>query len=277
MAEQQLAEMYERVVEPHQTVYAPTLVTRTITAQVVTLTLAIDRTWELAGGSAVFSGILTANGAGLPGETVAIFVEIPGAFPPVFWIGETVTDGAGNFSVVLTLPWEIAGHPVAGYTRTFTAAHSPSGEWSASVPLAVAFPARISGFTAPDTVTPGAAFTTSGTLEYQTGSDTTPGAWLALAGKTVDILYDTTLLGSAVTAADGSFSLSVTIPTSGTYILTAQFAGEDIPAMSAASAEVSVGVGVVPEVDVPLIAAAALVIVDVALVLAYAATQISQQ
>jgi len=259
MSEQQLAEMYERVVVEHNTVYAPTTAAHTITVQAVTLTLAIDRSWEVAGGSAVFSGSLRANGAGLPGETIGIFVEIPGALPPIFWIGNAVTDGAGNFSVALTLPWVVAGHAVAGYTRNFRVAHSPSEAWSGLVPLAVAFPARISGFTAPATVTPGAAFTTSGILEYQTGSDTTPGAWLALAGKTVDILYDTTLLGSAVTAADGSFSLSVTIPTSGTYTLTAQFAGEDIPASlyAPATAEKVVGVGAIPpEYIVPLILAA---------------------
>jgi len=85
----------------------------------------------------------------------------------------------------------------------------------------VAYQTRIS-ISAPDTVPTGQSFTVSGKLEFQD----VDGAWKGLANRTVTIYYNGTSLGTATTASDGSYSKSVSIPTSGSYTLKATYAGE---------------------------------------------------
>lgn len=212
------------------TVYGTTITQRSIAVQVIALNLAVDRTWANAGETVIFSGNLSADGVGWGGETVDIFVQIISGVPPIpmrYLIGQAVTDTNGIFSVSITLPWHIAaGLQVAGYSREYYAAHGPSDTWSGALVFPVALPTRISGFSAPNMVTPGEAFTISGFLEYDSGL---VDGWLPVEGRTIEIYYDATLLGTAITATDGSFALSGNIPVSGTYTLGGEFTGEDLP------------------------------------------------
>jgi len=61
-----------------------------------------------------------------------------------------------------------------------------------------------------------------------------------LAGKTVSVSYDGTSVGNAVTDSTGKYSVSIAIPTAGTYTLKASFAGDSTYNYSSASKSISI-------------------------------------
>jgi hypothetical protein len=86
----------------------------------------------------------------------------------------------------------------------------------------VAYPTRLS-ISAPDTVKMNEKFKVTGKLEYERS----PGDWVGLGpGRKVEVYYNTSKLGEATTASDGSYSVEVSIPATGTYTLKAYYAGE---------------------------------------------------
>lgn len=207
-------------------VYEPASGTRTLQVAVVTATITADRRWGIPGDVVVFSGTITQNGTPVVGADVALFIR--GVFDIV---ASTVTGADGSYSFTFTLPWNIGATWLAGADQEFgitSPVIEPGTEPTTWV--AIAYPTRISNFLAPDTVAPGVSFTVTGVLQYESSVD----VWAALDGRTVNIYYNTTLLGSVTTAPDGSFSLTTTIPTAGAYTLTAEFLGENIPAGTAA-------------------------------------------
>jgi hypothetical protein len=85
----------------------------------------------------------------------------------------------------------------------------------------VAYPTRLS-ISAPDTVKMNEKFKVTGKLEYEY----MPGDWRPLAGRKVEVYYNSSKLGETTTASDGSYSVEVSIPATGTYTLKAYYAGE---------------------------------------------------
>lgn len=132
-----------------------------------------------------------------------------------------ITDSSGVATVSYTIPWTIGATrlPCNTWPTLFTARHEESG-MTKSVGGAVAYATRFMYFDAPATVATNVPFTVTGGLSYEES----PGGWVPLAGKTVDLYYNATKIGSATTVF-GAFSATVSIPSSGTYTLKAVYAG----------------------------------------------------
>ena len=64
---------------------------------------------------------------------------------------------------------------------------------------------------------------------------------MGLGNRTINLSYNGISLGSVQTDGDGYYSLSVMIPTSGTYTLTASYAGEVGLGPSSATMRLAVG------------------------------------
>jgi hypothetical protein len=135
--------------------------------------------------------------------------------------GPFASDSTGTVSWSWTIPWTQDGYPVpCSYIRFY--AYDPASMASSNQVIGdCAYPTRLS-ISAPDKVTVGMPFTVSGKLEYQSSST----AWTGLGGRTVSIYYDGNKLADAKTGTDGSYSVSVSIPKTGTYTLKASYAGE---------------------------------------------------
>jgi len=74
---------------------------------------------------------------------------------------------------------------------------------------------------APLNVGVGVPFTVSGRLTFREGGVDYP-----LQGRTINLSYNGVSLGSTTTGADGTYSITVSIPQPGTYTLKAVYAGE---------------------------------------------------
>ena len=89
---------------------------------------------------------------------------------------------------------------------------------------------------APSLVDQGAPFPISGRLSFMEG-----GVEYGLGGRTISLTYNGTSLGSVTTDGGGYYAESVIIDTSGTYTLTAAFAGSTGLAASNATTGVQIG------------------------------------
>lgn len=134
------------------------------------------------------------------------------------------TDDNGIAICSWLMPFNISpGVKMPCNTWTFQAVHRDSGVRSNTVSGAVAHVTRLS-IDAPTPVGANVPFTISGLLEYESDPD----IWSPLPNKIVSLFYNTTKIGDATTASDGTYSLTTSIPTSGMYSLTATYAGEGL-------------------------------------------------
>lgn len=98
---------------------------------------------------------------------------------------------------------------------------------------------------APDKVLINTAFTVSGAL---TRTDTNAG----IAGMTISVYYNGTGIGSGTTGTDGSYSISCSIPSVGTFTLKSSFAGATIGSVTYGGSAASVPVTVEVAPSIPL-------------------------
>jgi hypothetical protein len=203
--------------------------------------------YVVAGRRVRFSGRLAVDTTGVGGEEVRVKYCLYDKPTVCYDVGSTITASDGSWYIDWDVPYGMACK-----RYLFRAYHPASGVESATQEMAVAYPTRISGFTAPSRVSAGASFTVSGKLEYENPA----GTWNPLGGRTVSIYYDNTKLVDVTTASDGSFTATVSIPTPGTYTLKAYYAGEGLAATAAAIAVVGVEVS---EYAIPLAGVGAVV------------------
>jgi len=81
------------------------------------------------------------------------------------------------------------------------------------------------------------------------------GVEYGLQGRTIELTYNGTSLGSVTTDGNGNYAESVTINTSGTFTLKAAFAGAS--GLAASSASMGVQIGDVSPVTLIVVALAA--------------------
>jgi len=104
----------------------------------------------------------------------------------------------------------------------------------------VEIPTALTLSVSPVTVAPGGSVRASGKL---TRTDTGAG----LAGMDIDILVNTTKVGTARTASDGSYTLTFTAPTvPGSYTVKASFAGVTLSVLLPSEAKTEIYVGIAP-------------------------------
>jgi len=195
----------------------------------IDLTLSADKRWVKVGEPVTFTARLTKDGAGYAWQT--LYLELFDSASGMWLVYETMpsTDLDGYSSMGLALGFDRACQDIRWRVR-FT--NSTGSYYSQEVQVAVAYPTRLT-LSAPDAVASGQPFTVSGKLEYEK----TSGNWVGLAGATVKIYADSTLLASPTTGSDGGFSASVTLTQSKT--IKAVFEGLNLPSALAfyASAE----------------------------------------
>jgi len=213
--------------------YAPVYGLQSITVLKYTLTMDKLPPYAVAGKGIRFSGKLTADTTGAGGETVKIQYCLYDKPSVCYDIASVTTASDGSWYYDWTPPYAMACK-----TYLFKAVHPATGVTSSLQAMDIAYPTRISGFTAPSKIGAGVSFTVSGKLEYENPA----GTWNPLGGRTVTIYYDNTKLADAITASDGSFSASVSISTPGSYTLKAYYAGEGFTATAAAITVVGVEV-----------------------------------
>lgn len=206
---------------------SPVEVTRPITVLAVGLTLSVNVAWQKVGSQVVFSGRLSQDGSGWAGQTIYIILSHMG-LPTVV---STTTDGLGNYSATWTVPFTVYDPQfhqnilLPCSTWHFYAYHMPTNISSSEKNLAVAYNSRIRDFSAPASVPASNTFVVEGYLEYEISAST----WTGLGGKTVSLFYDSTKITDVTTGTDGKFSQPVQLPTPGSYVLKASFAGQGLP------------------------------------------------
>lgn len=207
--------------------YAPALASRTTVVEVLALTLEIDRSWVRPRDVVRFRGRLTRDGVGYGGQEITIRIAsvAEGAYVDVV---SGTTDADGYYVIPWTVPWEgdwtTPPEWLVGKAWTFRAIHYPSYTQSPTATLTIAYPTRID-ISAPESAPPAKSFMASGYLYYEASA----GVWEFLTGRTVNVVYDETPFGSGATGTDGQYRITGSIPTSGTYTLTARYAGEGLP------------------------------------------------
>lgn len=208
-------------------VFEPSLATRLITVGKIVTGITISAPSSVGEGelftvSGDLRSIIPAEP--LAGKEVAILYN--GTF-----LDSGFTDVNGHYSIPVRIP-------VFGSYRLF-AEFRGDVEYegsSASVPITVTELIITTSLTivAPDIIAVNEFFDVTGIL---TRDDTGAG----LRGMTVNLYYNTTLLGSGVTDFSGAYSIPASIPTAGTYMLKAEFTGVSGLARSVAVRTVRVG------------------------------------
>jgi hypothetical protein len=202
--------------------YKTFTVTKAAAPATLTFTVAPSLPWK-AGQTVTFQATLTAGGVPVSGETINFFYRPPGTTPVyVVQVATTGTDGVAraSWSVPIATDWHTLAC-AAWEWGALSGGPAYSGVISNIITGKVAYNTRIS-ISAPATVAPGQSFTITGKLEYESSS----GVWSPLAGKTVSLYYNGTLIGNVTTGSDGSYSATASIPTAGSYTLRADYAGE---------------------------------------------------
>ena len=103
---------------------------------------------------------------------------------------------------------------------------------------------------APASAVQGTSFPVSGSLTFMEGS-----VEHGLGGRTIDLTYNGTSLGSVTTDGNGDYAKYVTITASGSFTLKAAFAGGT--GLAASSATTGVQIGEIPSATLILVALAA--------------------
>jgi hypothetical protein len=207
------------------------------------------------GDTLTFKGKLLLDSSGYGGQVVQIYMD------NVFVTSKT-TSSDGSYSVDWPVPlkWPLTdGVPLGCKSHSIFAQHYATGKTSATQTVKIARVTSITNLLAPDTVSVGQAFMVSGYLKYE--DDT--GASVPLAGKTVNLSYNGTSLGSATTDSNGYFHKDdCKISTSGTKTLTATFAGEGLTSLAVRSRTLEVLPIQAVAIGLPLAAGVALLAIS---------------
>jgi len=206
--------------------YPANSASRSVTVEKVAISLRVDKRWVEAGQPVKFFGVISKDG--LPWVGARIWIRAWYDPNRAATVVQTTSGVNGGFSVEHRPPWEYATYRVPCRDIRFDAYQPDTLVVSNGVMVAVAYPTRIS-ISAPSKVPAGYPLDVSGKLEYESAE----GIWSGLAGKTVKVYYNGTLLGSATTGGDGSYRVRAPIPDAGTYTLKAVFEGEGIPTAAA--------------------------------------------
>jgi hypothetical protein len=203
--------------------YVPASGTATVGVTSVSIVFSVSPPlpWT-AGQTITFRVEVKSDGSPVAGQTVNFFYRPPGT-TAIYVVAHSTTGSDGVATASWTVPIKTDYHTLACANWEWGAyvAGPNIYDFSNIITGKVAYPTRIS-ISAPESVVVGKPFTITGKLEYESDA----GVWSGLAGKTVSIYYDGTLLGQPKTASDGTFSLTAIIPISGTYTLKAVYAGE---------------------------------------------------
>jgi len=227
--------------------------TKGITVETITVALDVSPSPPWTAGQTV-TLVATVTRDTTPWAGALVLFDVLIYLPPTvaYRIGQATTGTDGKATLTFTIPWKADTNVLPCHTIGFRAIENSTLTSSPIKTGACAFPTRIS-ITAPDRVVPGASFTISGKLEYESNS----GVWSPLAGRTVSLYYNTTKITDVTTGSDGSYSASASIPSSGTYMLKASYAGEGF-ALASALAQIKLAV---PESVKPLITPLAAILV----------------
>ncbi len=181
------------------------------------------------------------NPAALLSATVTLSGPVSGTLtlPPSLQNLSASALAAALDTVSLSVPG--TGSPGA-YADTVTATIADTAGQSATlattVNLLLALPATQTvtavALTSPAETSPAAAQTITGTVETETLNDQNQVVGTApIAGAAVTLSDNGTVIGTAVSGADGSFSADVTLPVQGANIITASIPGSNGPVKSA--------------------------------------------
>jgi hypothetical protein len=201
--------------------YAATGTDFTVVAVSYSITMDPLPHFTYAGYPQKFTGKLLAGTTGVGGETVKVQYCLPESPSTCYDVGSSTTASDGSWSITWNVPFEMAGKKY-----WFRAVHVATGATSDFQAMTIAYFTRIS-VSAPSTVAVNVPFTVTGKLEYQASATT----WLPLAGRTIvilDVLNALQTIASGTTLSDGSFAISITLKSPGTYKLRAYYAGEGL-------------------------------------------------
>jgi hypothetical protein len=234
----------------------PTPATKTITVQVVTITL--DNitdpaknpiTWAKQGDSVKFIGRVLKDSSGWGGVVVYIYMgDSETNTPTQIASGNAASDGS------FAIDWTVS-YTLGCTTKYFRATPGTTGIWSNAKSLKIAFATQITVNTDKTTYAPGESMTISGTLKY---AKTRADDWQPLGGKTVTLeMFDSkgtkVWSDTATTLSDGTYSKPTTAPTTAdTYTVKASYAGEGL-AVAGAVAVAPIGISLAPSDIIPII------------------------
>ncbi len=183
--------------------YLPSQATRTITVQAISISLAVTPATGQIGDTFTFLGRVFRDH--LPMVGVAVEIILDGGR-----IATGTTDSTGAFSI----GW------IADRAGSFTAYASCLAVRSNTVTISVGKIATVIAIDPlPTPIYVNEPFLLSGILRELVSGITLP-------GETITLSYDGIAIGSVVTGSGGTWSTEATIPTAGTYRITASWPGD---------------------------------------------------
>jgi len=172
--------------------------------------------YVVAGSVFTFTGSYVADSTGIPNALVKIKYCLYDKPYICYDVGTATTGSNGSFSYNWTVPYSMACKKYLFY------AVDESVDVSSSMQeMAVAYETRIRITSAPTAVVPGSPFQVSGVLEKKDSATT----WSPVPSGIIDVYVDGAKIASITTGSDGTFTVTITITTSGSHIIRFVYAG----------------------------------------------------
>jgi len=208
--------------------YASISASASVTVQSVTVRFDATNKSVKPGDQTTFTGVVLLDSSPGVSRTVSIQISIGGSWTEV---ARTTTNPYGAFSYTWTVPWTVGTTKLPCSSWSFRAVDVASGVPSGTITITVYYPTSLSVATDKDTYATGETVRVTVTLKYQ-DSD---GIWKGLANQNVTVSAFGTSKTAGPTGSDGTATVTFTAPsTTGTYTITASFAGTTAAAAAAA-------------------------------------------
>ena len=214
--------------------YASVSKSASVTVQSVTVRFDATNKTVKPGDQTTFSGAVLIDSSPGVSRTVSIQISIGGTWTE---ITKVTTNPYGAFSYSWTVPWTVGTTKLPCNSWSFRAVDVSSGAASSAITITVYYPTDLTVSTDKSTYAAGDPVTVTVTLKYL-DSD---GIWKGLANQNVTVSAFGASKTAGPTGSDGTAKVTFTAPsTTGTYTITASFAGTTATAAAAAARTVSV-------------------------------------
>jgi hypothetical protein len=205
-----------------------------VTVQSVTVRFDATNKTVKPGDQTTFTGVVLIDSSPGVSRSVSIQINVGGTWTEV---ARTTTNPYGAFSYTWTVPWTVGTTKLPCNSWSFRAVDVSSGQPSGTITITVYYPTDLTVSTDKSAYATGETVTVTVTLKYL-DSD---GLWKPLANQYVTVTAFGTTKTAGPTGSDGTAKVTFTAPsTTGTYTITASFAGTTAAAAAVAARTLAV-------------------------------------
>ena len=212
--------------------YASTSASASVAVQSVTVRFDATNKTVKPGDQTTFSGVVLLDSSPGVSRSVSIQISIGGTWTE---ITKVTTNPYGAYSYTWTVPWTVGTTKLPCNSWSFRAVDVASGQASGTITITVYYPTSLTVSTDKSVYATGETVKVTVTLKY-TDSD---GTQKPLANQNVTVSAFGTSKTAGPTGSDGTATVTFTAPsTTGTYTITASFAGTTAAAAATAAARI---------------------------------------